>query len=308
MAAATACPITQLLTCVPLCLWILSQRGRLPPFSTALTHPPCVACSLAVAARAAGGGHAQPRAAARAEPARQQRGDSQQQAHRDLAAVHLRHRQHDRAADPHKHGASAADAAEPQQPGPSKAVASGQLRGGTAPQSAAGSSSSSTRQQGSSSSAAGVCGCSALRPFPDSIRCCSLPRAAVACAAQGVENKRCYELNEEEINKIRDEVGKHTTEADLVRGEGHAAGQPGPLATVAHARLPPPWPRSMAGLCLMRYSRRAAPPRPCDADQSCVLAPHPLSPFPSLRSAASSRKTSSASRTSAATAAAGTLW
>lgn len=33
---------------------------------------------------------------------------------------------------------------------------------------------------------------------------------------QGVENKRCYELNEEEINKIREEVGKYTTEADLV--------------------------------------------------------------------------------------------
>eukprot|EP00775_Hariotina_reticulata_P005088 gene5088-5329_t len=33
----------------------------------------------------------------------------------------------------------------------------------------------------------------------------------------GVENKRCYELNEEEINKIREEVGKFTTEADLRR-------------------------------------------------------------------------------------------
>eukprot|EP00879_Flechtneria_rotunda_P000865 GHRR01000992.1.p1 GENE.GHRR01000992.1~~GHRR01000992.1.p1 ORF type:complete len:160 (+),score=47.32 GHRR01000992.1:114-593(+) len=33
----------------------------------------------------------------------------------------------------------------------------------------------------------------------------------------GVENKRCYELNEEEINKIREEVGKYTTEADLRR-------------------------------------------------------------------------------------------
>jgi ribosomal protein S13 len=46
--------------------------------------------------------------------------------------------------------------------------------------------------------------------------------AAVPCAVllcfvrQGVENKRCYELNEEEINKIREEVGKYTTEADLV--------------------------------------------------------------------------------------------
>jgi small subunit ribosomal protein S13 len=29
---------------------------------------------------------------------------------------------------------------------------------------------------------------------------------------QGVENKRCYELNEEEINKLREEVGKYTTE------------------------------------------------------------------------------------------------
>lgn len=33
---------------------------------------------------------------------------------------------------------------------------------------------------------------------------------------QGVENKRTYELNEEEINRIRDEVSKYTTEADLV--------------------------------------------------------------------------------------------
>ena len=33
---------------------------------------------------------------------------------------------------------------------------------------------------------------------------------------QGVENKRCYELNEEEINKLREEVGNYTTEADLV--------------------------------------------------------------------------------------------
>jgi ribosomal protein S13 len=43
------------------------------------------------------------------------------------------------------------------------------------------------------------------------VRCCHL-------GPQGVENKRCYELNEEEINKIREEVGKYTTEADLVRG------------------------------------------------------------------------------------------
>eukprot|EP00197_Chlamydomonas_leiostraca_P003042 CAMPEP_0202868034 /NCGR_PEP_ID=MMETSP1391-20130828/10020_1 /ASSEMBLY_ACC=CAM_ASM_000867 /TAXON_ID=1034604 /ORGANISM="Chlamydomonas leiostraca, Strain SAG 11-49" /LENGTH=159 /DNA_ID=CAMNT_0049548133 /DNA_START=46 /DNA_END=525 /DNA_ORIENTATION=+ len=33
----------------------------------------------------------------------------------------------------------------------------------------------------------------------------------------GLENKKTYELNEEEINKIRDEVGKYTTEADLRR-------------------------------------------------------------------------------------------
>lgn len=39
-----------------------------------------------------------------------------------------------------------------------------------------------------------------------------------AMCVQGVENKRCYELNEEDINKIREEVGKYTTEADLVRG------------------------------------------------------------------------------------------
>lgn len=40
---------------------------------------------------------------------------------------------------------------------------------------------------------------------------------------QGLENKKTYELNEEEINKIRDEVAKYTTEADLVSG-GAAAG------------------------------------------------------------------------------------
>ena len=33
---------------------------------------------------------------------------------------------------------------------------------------------------------------------------------------QGIENKKTFELNEEEINKLRDEVGKYTTEADLV--------------------------------------------------------------------------------------------
>lgn len=33
----------------------------------------------------------------------------------------------------------------------------------------------------------------------------------------GLENKKTYELNEEEINKIREEVTKYTTEADLRR-------------------------------------------------------------------------------------------
>jgi small subunit ribosomal protein S13 len=33
----------------------------------------------------------------------------------------------------------------------------------------------------------------------------------------GVENKRTHELTEEEITKLRDEVGKYTTEADLRR-------------------------------------------------------------------------------------------
>jgi len=33
---------------------------------------------------------------------------------------------------------------------------------------------------------------------------------------QGVENKKAFELNEEEINKIREEVGKYITESDLV--------------------------------------------------------------------------------------------
>jgi hypothetical protein len=39
-----------------------------------------------------------------------------------------------------------------------------------------------------------------------------------------VENKRCYELNEEEINKLREEVGKYTTEADLVSVCGGGGG------------------------------------------------------------------------------------
>ncbi|EFJ42041.1 plastid/chloroplast ribosomal protein S13 [Volvox carteri f. nagariensis] len=33
----------------------------------------------------------------------------------------------------------------------------------------------------------------------------------------GVENKKTYELNEEEVNKLRQEVDKYTTEADLRR-------------------------------------------------------------------------------------------
>jgi len=33
----------------------------------------------------------------------------------------------------------------------------------------------------------------------------------------GVENKKTYELSEEDINKLREEVGKYTTEADLRR-------------------------------------------------------------------------------------------
>lgn len=41
--------------------------------------------------------------------------------------------------------------------------------------------------------------------------------------AQGVENKRAYELNEEEINKLREEVGKYTTESDLVSTAQHWA-------------------------------------------------------------------------------------
>ncbi len=34
---------------------------------------------------------------------------------------------------------------------------------------------------------------------------------------QEVENKKTFELSEDEINKIRQEVEKYTTEADLVR-------------------------------------------------------------------------------------------
>lgn len=42
---------------------------------------------------------------------------------------------------------------------------------------------------------------------------------------QGVENKKTFELSEEDVNKIRLEVEKYTTEADLVRGKaGGGAG------------------------------------------------------------------------------------
>jgi ribosomal protein S13 len=34
---------------------------------------------------------------------------------------------------------------------------------------------------------------------------------------QGVENKKTYELGEDEVNKLREEVGKYTTESDLRR-------------------------------------------------------------------------------------------
>eukprot|EP00877_Chromochloris_zofingiensis_P012291 jgi/Chrzof1/7315/Cz02g19040.t1 len=43
------------------------------------------------------------------------------------------------------------------------------------------------------------------------------PTAKAIMRDTGVENKRTYELNEEEINRIRDEVSKYTTEADLKR-------------------------------------------------------------------------------------------
>lgn len=36
----------------------------------------------------------------------------------------------------------------------------------------------------------------------------------------GVENKRTYELSEEELQKLRDQVDKYTTEGDLVRARG----------------------------------------------------------------------------------------
>jgi hypothetical protein len=78
-----------------------------------------------------------------------------------------------------------------------------------------------------------------------------LPLAATLLPVQGVENKRCYELNEEEINKIREEVGKYTTEADLVRA-------------------PPPQPYSShacflmlhtAACCMCLFNRCPAPSR-----------------------------------------------
>lgn len=61
-------------------------------------------------------------------------------------------------------------------------------------------------------------GIAALCPL---LVCCMHP-ASPPCSIfphpQGVENKKTYELNEEEINKIRDAVGEYTTEADLVGG------------------------------------------------------------------------------------------
>jgi len=36
-------------------------------------------------------------------------------------------------------------------------------------------------------------------------------------ADSAVENKRTYELNEEELTRVREEVGKYQTEADLRR-------------------------------------------------------------------------------------------
>ena len=47
----------------------------------------------------------------------------------------------------------------------------------------------------------------------------------------GVENKKSFELNEEEINKIREEVGKYTTESDLVRDPS--------FSLTRHSRLSP---------------------------------------------------------------------
>jgi hypothetical protein len=39
---------------------------------------------------------------------------------------------------------------------------------------------------------------------------------------QGIENKKTYELNEEETNRLREEITKYTTESDLVSGASGA--------------------------------------------------------------------------------------
>lgn len=98
--------------------------------------------------------------------------------------------------------------------------------------------------------------------------------------AQGVENKRCYELNEEEINKIREEVGKYTTEADLVReagGGGGAGCQRGAGAAVAETRTAPGQ-QQRAGVRWHLYesSRRHASARPSALVAYCARLPHVL--------------------------------
>ncbi len=41
---------------------------------------------------------------------------------------------------------------------------------------------------------------------------------------QGIENKKTYELSEEETNRLREEITKYTTESDLVSGTATCAG------------------------------------------------------------------------------------
>ncbi|KAG2427818.1 hypothetical protein HXX76_012140 [Chlamydomonas incerta] len=48
-------------------------------------------------------------------------------------------------------------------------------------------------------------------------KCLGADRSNNLHECRGVENKKTYELNEEEINKLRSEVEKYTTEADLRR-------------------------------------------------------------------------------------------
>ncbi len=80
-----------------------------------------------------------------------------------------------------------------------------------------------------------------------------------------MENKKTYELNEEEINKLRQEVEKYTTEADLVRSRFRTQGRcfasgayvlqaNGPHELRANVSLPPFsrcsavwWPRTLSG-------------------------------------------------------------